>query len=263
MNSYDRLIFEVQEGVAFITLNRPDALNTIDVALAAELADTALRCEQNANIRAILLCGAGKVFCAGGDLKTFVGERDEVPGYIHEVTTHLHTAISRFNRMDPPVIAAVHGAAAGGGMSLACACDLVLATESARFTLAYTRIGLTPDGSSSYFLPRLVGHRRAMELVLTNRTLTAQEALEWGIVTRVVADGELMAEAEALARQLAAGPTRAFGASKRLLQLGWTESLETQMAHETRAVAAAAGAHDGREGMAAFLEKRAPHFEPN
>jgi 2-(1,2-epoxy-1,2-dihydrophenyl)acetyl-CoA isomerase len=146
-------------------------------------------------------------------------------------------------------------------MSLAIACDLVMAAESARFTLAYTRIGLTPDGSSSYFLPRLVGQRRALELILTNRMLTAHEALEWGIVTRVVPDAELTAEAEALARQLAAGPTRAFGASKRLLQLGWTESLETQMAHETRSISEAARGPEGQEGMRAFLEKREPKFE--
>jgi 2-(1,2-epoxy-1,2-dihydrophenyl)acetyl-CoA isomerase len=259
--SYDSLIFEVRDQVAHVTLNRPDALNTLDVGMATELADAALRCGQDRAIGAVLLSGAGKAFCAGGDLRTFLDQGDEISRYIKELTTHLHTAISRFARMDPPVIAAVHSAAAGGGMSLACSCDLIVAAQSARFTMAYTRIGLTPDGSSSYFLPRLVGFKRAMELTLTNRALTAQEALEWGIVTRVVADTDLRAEAEALARQLAAGPTGAFGAAKRLLHQGWAESLETQMAQESEVIAAMAGSRDAWEGIAAFLEKRRPAFE--
>lgn len=262
MTSYERLIFEVRQGVAFITLNRPAALNTLDVELVAELASAALQCDQESDIRAVVLSGAGRAFCGGGDLKTFVAHGENRSRYIKQVTADLHSAISRFARMDPPVIAAVHGAAAGGGMSLACARDIVLAAETARFTLAYTRIGLTLDGSSSFFLPRIVGHRRALELALTNRTLSAAEALEWGLVTRVVPDAELKTGAEALARRLASGPTEAFGATKRLLHLSWSESLETQMAHESAMISALSATPQAEEGMAAFLEKREPKFEP-
>lgn len=168
-----------------------------------------------------------------------------------------HAAVSRLTRMDPPVIAAVNGTAAGAGMSLACACDLVLAAESARFTMAYTKVGLTPDGSSTYFLSRLVGLRRALELALTNRVLSAQEAFDWGIVSRVVADGELMAQADALAADLASGAA-ALGASKRLLYGGWTETLETQLEHESQTISDISRTKDGKEGIATFLEKRAP-----
>ena len=145
-------------------------------------------------------------------------------------------------------------------MSLVCACDIVVAAESARFTMAYTRVGLTPDGSSTYFLPRLVGLKRALELTLTSRVLSAQEALEWGIVTRVVPDAELLAQTHALAAQLAAGPTKTLGVSKRLLHSGWTETLETQMEHESQAIADIARTTDTGEGIAAFIEKRAAKF---
>ena len=162
--------------------------------------------------------------------------------------------------MNAPVIAAVHGSAAGAGMSLACAADFVLAADSAKFTMAYTRAGLTPDGSSTYFLPRIVGLRRALELSLTSRVLTAAEALALGIVTRVVPEASLLDEARRLAAELAAGPTQALGATKRLLHAGWTGTLETQMELETRAIADVARGHDAREGIAAFAAKRPAKF---
>ena len=144
---------------------------------------------------------------------------------------------------------------------MVCCCDLVVAAESARFTMAYTRAGLTPDGSSSYFLPRIVGLRRALELTLTNRFLSAREAEAWGLVTRVVPDGELLPEATAMAGELATGATGALGAAKRLFYGGWTETLETQMEQESRTLAAQAVTADGREGISAFLEKRSPSFK--
>ena len=158
------------------------------------------------------------------------------------------------------MIVAVNGSAGGAGMSLCLFADLVLAAESAKFTLAYTRAGLSPDGGSTYFLPRIVGVRRALELALTNRVLSAKEAHEWGIVTKVVADGELLTEADALARQLAAGATRAYGAAKRLLHHSFAESLETQMELEAQAITDAARMRDAREGIAAFIAKRKPDF---
>ena len=162
--------------------------------------------------------------------------------------------------MDAPLIAAVNGSAGGAGMSLCLFADLVLAAESAKFTLAYTRAGLSPDGGSTYFLPRIVGLRRALELALTNRVLGAQEALDWGIVTKVVPDSELQAEAQALASQLASGATRAFGAARRLLHHSFAESLETQMELEAQAIANQARTRDAREGIAAFIAKRKASF---
>ncbi|MBI3303240.1 MAG: enoyl-CoA hydratase/isomerase family protein [Deltaproteobacteria bacterium] len=258
---YTALLFDARDSVVRITLNRPDAANALNVDLARDLMHAALQCDEDPMIRAVIVTGAGRMFCAGGDLKSFAAQGENLAYHLKEVTTYLHAAMSRFTRMDAPVIAAVNGTAAGAGMSLACACDFVLAAESARFTMAYTRAGLTPDGSSTYFLPRIVGLKRALELTLTNRMLSAQEAQEWGIVTRVVPDANLLAEADTLAAQLAAGAPGALGAAKRLLHSGWTETLETQMELETRAIAARAHTADGREGIAAFLEKRAPQFK--
>jgi 2-(1,2-epoxy-1,2-dihydrophenyl)acetyl-CoA isomerase len=254
------VLLEIRDGVAHITLNRPEAMNALNLEMARALLDAAMRCDETSGVRAVVLSGAGKTFCAGGDVKRFVMEDAQLPAYVRAITTYLHAAISCLARMNAPVIAAVEGSAAGGGMSLALACDLVIAAESARFTSAYTRIGLCPDGSMTYSLARLVGMRRALELTLTNRALSASEALDWGIVTAVAPDGEALNQAEAMAGQLAQGPTLAFGMTKRLLHAGWTESLETQMAAESQAIAAMAATADAREGMSAFTGKRKPEF---
>ena len=256
---YEAIEFDLTASVATITLNRPKAFNALDVAMARDLMEAAIRC-QEPDVRAVVLTGAGRAFCGGGDLAAFRAATDGMPALIRRITTYLHAAISRFSRMDAPLIIAVNGVAAGAGMSLALTGDLVIASASARFTMAYTRAGLVPDGSSSFFLPRLVGLRRAQELMLTNRTLSAAEALEWHLVTEVVDDSELSARVRALATDIAAGPTRAFGGVKKLLALSAGESLETQMEHETQHIAAAAATADAREGTAAFLEKRAPTF---
>lgn len=257
---FSALLFEVRDHVAHITLNRPQAANTLNVEMGMDLMRAALRCEEDRSVRAVLLSGSGAAFCAGGDLKAFHAHLDGLPAHIKEVVTYLHTALSHLTRMNAPVVTAVHGFAAGAGLSLACASDLVVAGESARFTMAYTRAGLTPDGSATHFLPRVVGLNRALDLALTNRTLSAREAMEWGIVSRVVPDAEVHAQAEELAKQLAAGPTRAFGNVKRLMRTGWTETLETQMAYEADSIAEMTRLADGREGVTAFVEKRAPHF---
>lgn len=257
---FSALLFEVRDHVAHITLNRPQAANTLNVEMGMDLMRAALRCEEDRSVRAVLLSGSGAAFCAGGDLKAFHAHLDGLPAHIKEVVTYLHTALSHLTRMNAPVVTAVHGFAAGAGLSLACASDLVVAGESARFTMAYTRAGLTPDGSATHFLPRMVGLNRALDLALTNRTLSAREAMEWGIVSRVVPDAEVHAQAEELAKQLAAGPTRAFGNVKRLMRTGWTETLETQMAYEADSIAEMTRLADGREGVTAFVEKRAPHF---
>lgn len=259
-SSDDIVLLDIHDDVAHITLNRPTAMNALTLEMARALLDVTMRCDETTGVRAVVLSGAGKMFCAGGDVRQFVTESDHLPTYVRAITTYLHAAISCLARMNAPVIAAVEGGAAGGGMSLALACDLVVAAESARFTAAYTRIGLCPDGSMTYTLARLVGMRRALELTLTNRALTAQEALGWGMITAVAPDGEALRKADALASQLAQGPTLAYGATKRLLHQGWTESLETQMVAESQAIAAMSATTDAGEGMRAFLAKRAPEF---
>jgi 2-(1,2-epoxy-1,2-dihydrophenyl)acetyl-CoA isomerase len=258
--SYETIDLAVREGVAHLTLNRPAAANAISVELARDLMYATLQCDEDPAVRAVVLAGAGSMFCAGGDLKVFAAKGAALPHHLKEVTTYLHAAVSRLTRMDAPVIAAVHGSAAGAGLSLACAADIVLAAEGAKFTMAYTRAGLTPDGSSTYFLSRIVGLRRALELTLTNRVLSAAEALAVGIVTQVVPAAQLLDEARCLAAVFASGPTRAYGSSKRLLHAGWTGTLETQMELETRAIADIARSPDAREGIAAFVEKRTAKF---
>jgi 2-(1,2-epoxy-1,2-dihydrophenyl)acetyl-CoA isomerase len=249
---------EVRERVARITLNRPEAGNALNLELATALRKAAegLR---GSNVGAVILTGAGKAFCVGGDLR-YMHDAEEVGDAVLRLASQFHGALIALAALDAPVIAAVRGAAAGGGMSLAMACDLVLAAESARFTMAYTAIGFSPDGGSSWTLPRLVGRRRAAELMLLNERLDAAAARELGLVTRVVADDALDAEAASLARRMADGPARAHGAAKRLLRESATRGFAEQMAEEARTIAALAAAPDGREGVAAFLEKRAPRF---
>jgi 2-(1,2-epoxy-1,2-dihydrophenyl)acetyl-CoA isomerase len=258
---YTAIRYEVKDQVARITLNRPEAGNAIDLAMGRELMHAAIRASEDRGVRAVLVTGAGRMFCAGGDLKGFAAQADELGAHVKELAGMLHLAISRLVRMDPPLLVAVNGAAGGGGLSFVLAADLVLAAESAKFTMAYTRAGLSPDGGSTYFLPRIIGVRRALELALTNCVLSAREAYEWGLVTRVVADGALASEAETLAQELARGATQAFGAAKRLLHHSFAESLETQMELEAQAIAAQARGRDASEGIAAFIAKRTPRFD--
>jgi 2-(1,2-epoxy-1,2-dihydrophenyl)acetyl-CoA isomerase len=257
---YEALEFEIRDGVAHLTLNRPKAANALDLTMVRELVDVAESCDRDPAIRAVLLTGAGRMFCAGGDLRSFAAAEGGIPALVREVADTLHKSLSIFARMNAPIVAAVNGVAAGAGMSIVCHADMAIAAESAKFTMAYTAAGLTPDGSSTFFLPRIIGRRRSVDLMLTNRRLSAAEAAEWGIVNRVVPDDELLAEAEALAKQLAAGPTRAYGGIKKLMVASATNDLETQMDLETDFIAGMTETKDGLEGMNAFLEKRSPDF---
>ena len=254
--AYQHLKLDRADGVATLTLHRPDAYNALDLALGRELFQASIELDEDPGTRCVVITGSGKSFCAGGDVKDFADNLPRVGALIKELTTYLHGAISRFCRADKPVIMAVNGVAAGGGFSLALSGDLVVAAESAKFTMAYSRIAATPDGSSSYFLPRLVGVRRSLELYLTNRPLSAREALEWGMITRVVPDAELTAEVTKLARELAQGPSKAFGAAKRLFHQSTWESLETQMELEAQAIAASGRTEDFRAGVTAFADKK-------
>ncbi len=256
----DPILYEVRDGVAHVTLNRPDAANAFDLEVVRAFHRIMIDCDKNPAVRAVLLTGAGRMFSAGGDLKFFLEAGDRVASVLAEMTAGLHAGIAVMNRMDPPVVIAVNGMAAGGGMSLAMTGDVVFAGEGARFTMAYTAAGLSPDGSSSWFLPRLAGFRRAKELALTNRMLSAREALEIGIVDRVTSEETLLEEAGKQARAFADGPTGAYGAVKRLMIESLQNGLETQMELESRGIAARAASPDGREGVGAFAEKRKPRF---
>lgn len=257
---YETFTYELKNSVARITLDRPDSYNAMNCQMAKDLMNAAIRMDVDPNVRAVIITGNGKAFCAGGDLVAFSKLGDDLPAFVKEMTVYLHAAISRLNRMDAPVIASVNGVAAGAGFSLVCAADLAIASESSAYTMAYTLAGLSPDGSGTYFVSRLVGMRRAKELALTNRKLTAAEALDWGLVNKVVPDAELAAETDALAQQLAQGATRAYGTAKRLILDGTSTSLETQMDLEAQGIAAMMATRDGREGIDAFTSKRKPVF---
>jgi 2-(1,2-epoxy-1,2-dihydrophenyl)acetyl-CoA isomerase len=259
--SYQHLLLERADQIATITLNRPDAFNAFNLALGREIFDAALEVDEDPDVRCVVITGGGKAFCAGGDVKDFADNLPRIGALVKELTTYLHGAVSRLVRTPKPVVTAVNGIAAGGGFSLALAGDLVIAAESARFTMAYSKIAATPDGSSSYFLPRLIGIRRAIELHYTNRVLSAKEALEWGLVNRVVPDAEFKGAVQKLARELAQGPTKAFGAAKLLFHHSTHESLETQMELEAQAIARSGYTEDFRNGVTAFADKKTPTFQ--
>lgn len=259
--SYKTILFEKKEYLAHITLNRPEAGNALNDDLIYDLEAAMIECDENAEVRAVLLSGAGRTFCVGGDLKYFAKHADVLPKEIKRVIVHLHNAISRMARMDAPVVAAVHGNVAGAGISLLAGADIAVASESSTYTMAYTSVGLSPDGSSTYYLPRVIGMRRALDAMLTNQRIDAPTALDWGLVSRVVKDDDLAETAMALAKQLSEGPTKALGAAKRLLRGSLNETLETQMEYEAQAISQMAGTQDFKEGVTAFLEKRKPKYK--
>jgi 2-(1,2-epoxy-1,2-dihydrophenyl)acetyl-CoA isomerase len=256
------VLLDLDGGVARLRLNRPEASNGLDVPLLKALYDALMRCHGEPRVRALLLSGEGPNFCAGGDVKTFASKGAGLPDYLREATSWLQICASALMRLQAPVVTIVHGfAAGGGGVGLVCASDIVIAAESARFLLGATRVGMAPDAGSSVTLGRLVGHRRAMEIALTNPTITAVDALDMGLVTRVVADDALLGEGLALARELATGPTRALAATKRLLWDGLGRSVEESLPDESRTVSELSGTDDAREGLAAVIERRAPRYE--
>jgi len=257
---YETIRYEVKDGIATLTLSRPDAYNALNMTLGRELFQAALEADEDRAVRCIVVTGAGKAFCAGGDVKDFHDNADRIGVVIKELTTYLHGTVSRLARTAKPVVMAVNGIAAGGGMSLALSGDLVVATESAKFTMAYSKIAASPDGSSSYYLPRMIGLRRALELHFTNRVLSAREAMEWGLVNRVHPDAEFAGAVGTLARELASGPTLAFGRAKLLFQQSTQESLETQMELEAQGIAACGHTDDFRNAVAAFTKKQSATF---
>lgn len=258
---YETLTSDVSDGVALITLNRADAANALDKTMAQELFDVAVRCDCDAAIRAAVLTATGDMFCAGGDLKAFSSQGDGLPRFLTETATSLHNAITRFQYMDAPLTIAVNGTAAGAGFSIALSGDHVIAAEGAKFVSAYTASGLTPDGSSTYFIAKHIGLLRAKELVLTNRVLSAEEACDWGLVNKVVPSDVLMEEAMAVAGGFAKGATKALGGAKRLLIDAYTASLENQLEAETQSIVAMGRTHDGVHGIQSFVAKQKPVFK--
>jgi 2-(1,2-epoxy-1,2-dihydrophenyl)acetyl-CoA isomerase len=233
MTEYATLTFDQTGPITRIGLNRPAAANGINDAMTRELVDAARRCDV-ADTKVVVLTATGRFFCAGGDLKAMASSPLGLGPYVKGLADDLHRAISTFARMDAVLITAVNGVAAGAGFSLAMIGDLVLASESASFTMAYTKAGLSPDGSASYYLPRLIGVRRTKELMLTNRRLSADEALQWGLITEVVGDGDLVARTDALAAEIADGAKEAGSAVKKLLLTTFGNGLEEQMEIEGR-----------------------------
>jgi 2-(1,2-epoxy-1,2-dihydrophenyl)acetyl-CoA isomerase len=255
------VLVEKAKGVGTIVLNRPGALNAMDLELTEGLLRAAEECEGDEAVRAVVIAGSGRAFCAGGDLRGMTSSKEyEPPGYLRRLTLVLHPAISCLTRMPKPVIARVHGAASGAGMSLMLACDLAVAADSARFNTAYMRVALCPDGSSTYFLPRLVGLKKALELFLLCDTIEAPEALRLGLVNRLVPEGELERVTTEIARRLARGPALAMASAKELVYRSQGESLESQMENERQAIVVCAASDDFREGAQAFLEKREARF---
>ena len=251
-------------GVATITLDRPEVRNALSPSTMDELASAVEACREP-EVRAVVLNGAGGAFCAGADVPAFTENLKDGPeqlsAHLRAQAGRLHTEVILAIRALPkPVIAAVGGVAAGGGLGLALACDLRLASEKARFFMAYAGIGATADGGSTYFLPRLLGPALAMEVYLMNQPISAERALEMGLVNRVVPTEELERHATELAGRLASGPTVAFGKVKALMGASWGTSLASQLEAETSAISDIALTHDFQEGVTAFVEKRAPRF---
>jgi 2-(1,2-epoxy-1,2-dihydrophenyl)acetyl-CoA isomerase len=261
----DHITLEVSDHVATLTLNRPEARNALSTEMRNGLAEYTAQLEFDDAVRCVVLRGAGGHFMAGGDIKGFKTRQGLSPAErkreVLKGLSQLHFAIYRLRRMPKPVLASVQGAAAGAGMSLMCACDLTIAAEDAFFYFGYTNIGLSPDGSSTWFLPRLLGLRRTLELTLLPERMDARTALDWGLVNRVVPAERLESATRELALRLASGPTYAYGRAKALLDASFNNSMETQLELEGHAIGDCMTTADHEEGVNAFLEKRPPRFQ--
>lgn len=259
--AYETILFDVVGSVARLTLNRPDRLNSFTIAMHGEVADALTRIEEDGRIRAMLLTGAGRGFCAGQDL----GDRAVAPG---DAPVDLGDSVERFYAplvrrlaaLRKPVVCAVNGVAAGAGANIALACDVVIAGRSAKFIQSFAKVGLVPDSGGTWVLPRLVGQARALGLALTGDPLSAERAEAWGLIWRCVDDAELAGEAETLAGRLAAGPTRALAETKRLIRQSWLYGLDDELDRERDVMRELGSGDDYREGVAAFMTKRAAVF---
>jgi len=247
-----------EAGIASITLNRPDALNSLTVSMKQDLLAAFRRVEREAGVRAVVLTGAGRAFCAGQDLRERL-QPDAAPLGV-ELRERYNPIIRAMRALPKPIVGAINGVAAGAGASLAMACDIRIASEGASFALAFGRVGLVPDSGATWFLPRLVGATNAAEIALLGDPVSSADALRLGLVGRVVAADALATEARAMAERLAAGAPRALALTKRALDSAWDRDLDAALDYEAHLQDMAGRTHDHQEGMAAFLEKRPPRF---
>ncbi|HSC18109.1 MAG TPA: 2-(1,2-epoxy-1,2-dihydrophenyl)acetyl-CoA isomerase PaaG [Rhizomicrobium sp.] len=259
--AYETILFEVANGAARLTLNRPDRLNSFTVQMHGEVAEALTQAEQDDSVRALLITGAGRGFCAGQDL----ADRAVAPGgegvdLGESLENRYNPLIRRLVNLPKPVVCAVNGVAAGAGANIAFAADVVFAAKSTKFIQSFANIGLVPDSGGTWILPRLVGQARAMGLALTGQPITAEQAENWGLIWRAVDDASLMNEANALVEQFARGPTKGYAAIKRAIRRGWSASLDEQLDHERDNQRELGRSADYREGVAAFSEKRKPNF---
>lgn len=258
----DDVLVENEAGVRTITLHRPDVLNAFDEGLLVALARAIREAESEESVRCVVITGAGRAFCSGQDLAELADSyrKNEPIDLERRLREMYNPIIACIRTMEKPVVAAVNGVAAGAGCSLALACDLRIAAESASFMEAFINVGLVPDCASTFMLPRLVGISKAMDLTFTGRRVSASEALQIGLVSQVVPDSELTTETMKLAQKLASLPTRAIGLTKRAINAAWTSDLATQLEYEATLQTSATQTHDHREGLDAFLNKRRPVF---
>lgn len=259
--NYENFEFLIESGVAHIQLKRQEEANTLTAQFVYDLCDLVNVIENEKSVRSILLTSQkGNFFSAGGDLETFVEEGPNLPKFVEELLEIFHPTLSKLSNLNAPLIIAVDGVTAGVGFSYVLNASYVFASENATFRMAYSAVGLTPDGGATYYLPRIVGLRRAEELMLTNRQLSAKEALDWGIVNEIVATDDLEDVAFDFAKKIGNGPTFAYGNIRKLLLSSFNNNLDDQLSAEAKSIKAVSASHDVHEGMSAFLEKRDANF---
>ena len=256
------ILLNIKNNIAFVTLNRADVFNSFNREMAFSLQTVLDECEADDSVRAIVLTGAGKAFCAGQDLKE-VTSAELNPGFKAILDEHYNPIISRLRSIEKPIIAAVNGVAAGAGANIALACDIVVANENAAFIQAFSKIGLVPDSAGTFFLPRLIGMQKATALMMLGDKVGAKEAVELGMIYKSFPAEQFEEEVNKLAETMANMPTLALGLTKRLLNKSLTNSLEEQLAMESKLQIQAAESHDYNEGVTAFVEKRKPEFRGN
>lgn len=254
------VLLEREGAIARIILNRPDAGNAIDMALARDLAAVAEAVAGDATVRCVVLTGAGRIFCAGGDVGAMAAAEEGVSRYLRMLADTLHGAVVTLATMPKPLLVLVNGAAAGAGLSLAILGDVVIAARSASFTAAYTAVGLTPDGGMSWLLPRMVGMRRAQAMILTNQRVTAEEAERIDLITRLAGDDDLAAQGATAADGLVHAPTAAIGAARSLILEGAGSAFRDHLDREAATIASTGAQAESREGIAAYLSRRKPSF---
>jgi len=257
---HEPVLTQQYRNILEITLNRPEVYNALDLDMMKLLGEALSYAAADSSIKGVLLTGKGKAFCAGGDLKWISQQTDDAGSVLYHLAPQFHLSITEIRRMEKPVVAAINGIAAGGGFSLALACDFRVMAQSATLRQAYTSSGLSIDGGGSFALPRLVGLARAMEIMAFDNPMSATQALDWGLVTKVAPDGEVMSETLAMLDHLIQGALHSFTWSKKLMTNSFNNTLETQLELEREGISDCAAHPDGLEGIRAFVEKRKPSF---